>query len=103
MPEERELPLLNLFEVETDDGIKHMVGLVDAVRAGAEGVPTRSIVGRFTPGPDGSFNIETFGVNPEFVAAFTDFMNGDPSRSDEVVAQAKSIPSQWLYIVDPRD
>src|SRR4051812_38385697 len=103
MADEQELPLLNIFEVETDEGIRHVVGFVDAVRAGAEGVPTRSIVGAFQPTSEGGFDPESFGANPEFIAAFTDFMNDEPSRSEDVVAQAKTIPSQWLYIVDPRD
>jgi hypothetical protein len=101
--DERELPLLNLFEVETDEGVKHLVGFFDAVRAGAEGVPSRSIVGGFTPNEDGGFDVETFRVNPEFLAAVTDFMNDEPSRSDEVAAQARANQSDWLYIVDPRD
>src|SRR4051794_2003649 len=103
MTEESALPLLNIFEVETEEGVKHLVGFLDPVRAGAEGIATRSIVGGFTPGEDGAFNPGSFSVNPEFVAAFTDYMNGEPSRSDEIAAQARTVPSSWLYVVDPRD
>ncbi len=103
MVEQRALPLLNIFEIETDEGVKHLIGFLDPVRAGAQGITMRSVVGGFVPGPDGGFNPDTFGSNPEFIAAFTDFMNDSPSRSDEIVTQAKTIPSQWLYIVDPRD
>ena len=39
----------------------------------------------------------------EFLAAFTDFMNGEPCQSAEVVAQALTVPSDWLYILDPRN
>lgn len=103
MSEQRALSLLNIFEVETDEGMKHLIGFVDPVRAGAQGISSRSVVGDFDPGADGGFNPDSFGANPEFLAAFTDFMNDSPSRSDEIVEQAKTIPSQWLYIVDPRD
>jgi hypothetical protein len=103
MPDESDLPLLNVFEVETDEGMKHLIGFLDPVLAGAKGIATRSVVGGFVPDADGEFDARTFRANPEFLAAFTDFMNDEPSRSDEVVAQALTIPSQWLYIVDPRD
>ena len=84
--------------------MKRLIGFVDPVRAGAEGIASRSIVGGFTPERGGRVRRPlAFRVNPEFLAALTDYMNGEPSRSDEIVAQAREIPSCWLYIIDPRD
>ena len=60
------LSLLNVFEVETDEGMRTLIGYVDPVRAGAEGISTRSIVGGFIPGADGGFDLATFNANPEF-------------------------------------
>ena len=102
MPES-ELSLLNVYEVEVDGGTRHLVGFLDPVLAGSRGIDSRAMIGEFTPGPDGEFDHESFRVNPEFVAALTDYMNGAPSRTPEIIAQARSIPSDWLYVVDPRD
>lgn len=103
MTTDTQLPLLNLFDIETDAGVRRLIGFLDPVKAGAAGIPTRSIVGGFTPEGDGDFDISSFDINPEFLAALTDFMNGEPSESDEVREQAKQVPGQWLYIIDPRD
>lgn len=103
MTGDRDLPLLNLFEVETEEGRKHLIGFLDPVRAGAEGLAPRSIVGGFTPNPQGDFDPESFGLNPDFLAAFVDFMNDEPSRSDEVRGRAGQIRSGWLYVLDPRN
>src|SRR4051794_34483215 len=99
MPEEHEsLPLLNTFEVETEEGMKHLIGFLDPVLAGARGINPRSVVGGFTPDAEGEFDPATFRVNPVFLAAFTDYMNDEPSRSPEVVEQARTLRSEWLYI-----
>ena len=99
-----DLPLLNIFEVLTDDGAtRHLVGFLDPVLAGAKGIDSRAMVGEFEPGPDGVFDHSTFRVNPEFIAAVEEFMNGAPSRTPEVVAWARAIPDQFLYVVDPRN
>ena len=103
MPEIKELSLLNIFEVETDEGMKHLIAFLDPVRAGAEGIATRGVVGAFLPDSQGEFDPATFTVNPEFIAAFTDYMNQEPGRVTEIADQARAIPGQWLYLVDPRD
>ena len=102
MPDDS-LSLLNIYEVDSEDGPKHLVGFLDPVRAGAEGIDSRFMVGEFTPRPDGEFDVETFAANPEFIAAFTDYMNDAPSRAPDVVESAATITSDWLYIVDPRN
>lgn len=100
---EQELSLLNIYEVETDSGPRHLVGFLDSVLAGARGIDSRAMIGEFAPGPDGEFNLETFSVNPEFVAAFTAYMNHEAARSPEVIASAEQLRSDWLYLVDPRN
>ena len=103
MSQDTNFPLLNVFDVEIDDGVRRLIGFVDPVRAGAEGIATRRIVGGFTPDPSGTFDPNAFAANPEFLAAVTDYMNGEPSQSAEIVAQALTVPSDWLYILDPRN
>ena len=103
MDDQATLSLLNVFEVETDDGARRLIAFVDPVRAGAEGIATRGIVGEIDAEADGDFDTTNFEPNPEFLAAVVDFMNGDPSRSHEVMEQAKAIPSHWLYVIDPRN
>lgn len=96
------LPLLNVFEVEADGARRHLVCFLDTVLAGVRGIDVRSVVGEFVPGPEGGFDPGTFRVNPDFVEAFTRYMNEEAARSPEVVDQARSHPGEWLYIVDPR-
>ena len=103
MARDDDFPLLNVFDVETDEGVRRLIGFVDPVRAGAEGIANRKIVGAFTPDAEGRFDPSAFSVNAEFLAAFTDFMNDEPSRSPEVAGMALKVPSDWLYILDPRD
>jgi hypothetical protein len=99
-----DLSLLNIFEILTDEGAtRHLVGFLDPVLAGSRGLDSRSMVGEFDPGPDGVFDHTTFRPNPEFIAAVEQFMNGAPSRTPEVADQARAIPNQSLYIVDPRN
>lgn len=103
MPGDGGLSLLNVFEVETDGGVRQFLGFLDSVVAGARGIPTRRIVGECTLTPDGAFDAGRFAVNPEFVAALTDYMNAEASRSPEIVEQARAAPSQWLYVIDRRN
>ncbi len=100
---ESDLPLLNIYEVETVDGIRHLIGFLDPVLAGSIGIDSRAMIGEFTPGPDGDFDAETFEINPEFIDAFTEFMNEQTAHSPELVEGARSIPGQRLYLVDPRN
>ena len=69
------LSLLNVFQVVVDGVHHHLVCFLDPVLAGTRGIDARSIVGEFTPGPDGAFDLATFQPNPEFIAAFTQYMN----------------------------
>ncbi len=98
----RELSLLNLYEIETDGRRRHVVCLLDPVLAGAVGIDSRSVIGEFTPGPEGGFNAETFALNPAFITAFTYYMNAVAAQADEVVESAKGHRSDWLYVLDPR-
>jgi hypothetical protein len=103
MTEQDEMSLLNVFDVETDEGMRRMVGFVDPSRVSEDGIPTRSVVGAFTPMPNDEFDPETFVANPEFLAAFAEFMDLETRLSEEIVRQAEAIPGKWLYIVDPRN
>lgn len=100
---ESDLPLLNIFEVETEEGTRHLVGFQDPVLAGAVGLASHAMVGEFTPKPDGEFDAETFEPNPEFIEAVVAFMNGIPEQSPELNEGARQIPGQRLHIVDPRN
>jgi hypothetical protein len=99
---DRSLSLLNVFEVEHDGTTRHVVCFLDSVLAGARGIDSRSVIGEFTPGPGGEFDLASFRLNPEFVEAFTHYMNGEASRDPAIVAQARQHASGWLYLVDPR-
>jgi hypothetical protein len=96
------LSLLNVYEVDVDGATRHVVCFLDPVLAGAVGIDERSVVGEFTPGPDGRFDPATFRANPGFVEAFEQFMNDEASRAPEVVAQARAGAGSWLYLIDPR-
>lgn len=104
MPDES-LSLLNIYEIEDEEagGTRHLVGFLDPVRAGARGLASHAMVGEFTPGPDGEFDGDSFVPNPEFVAAVTAYMNAQAGPSPEVAAEARKVPGDWLYLVDPRD
>ncbi len=103
MSDDDALPLLTIFEVETEEGVKNFVGFVEPVRAGAEGIDDRAIVGEFEAPSPGEFDVESFEPHEGFIAAFVEYMNGDPSRSGKVIEHARTIPGKWLYIVDPRN
>jgi len=96
------LPLLNLFEVETEGRRRHVVCFLDPVRAGALGIDSRAVIGEYSPGPGGEFDLETFHLNPHFVTAFTLYMNGVTAHASEVIDAARSERSGWLYLLDPR-
>lgn len=100
---ESDLPLLNIFEVETEEGLRHFVGFQDQVLAGAIGLASHAMVGEFNPKPDGEFDAETFTPNPEFIGAVVAYMNGVPEQSPELAEGARQIPGQRLHIVDPRN
>ena len=95
--------LLNIFEIETENGTKHFVGFIDPATAEAHGIDSRCLIGDFTPLEDGEFDVHTFQVNPDFIEAFTEYMNGDPSQAEDVISHALTIPGEALYIVDPRN
>jgi hypothetical protein len=96
------LSLLNVFEVERDGAMHHLVCFLDPVLAGARGIDGRAVIGEFTPAPNGDFDHESFQVNPEFIAAFEQFMNEEAARSSELANQARNHPGGRLYIVDAR-
>src|SRR3954451_1858706 len=102
MHEANRLPLLNVFDVETDEGVRQFLAFIDPVAAGARGIATRRIVGAYSNEPDGRFHPDRFAVNPEFVAAITDYMNAEATHAPELASQAEAIPGQWLYLIDPR-
>jgi hypothetical protein len=96
------LPLLNVYEVDMDGAHRHLVCFLDPVLAGVVGISSRAVVGQFVPGPDESFDPETFELNPEFVEVFSQYMNDAAASSPEVVQEARDRPSGWLYLLDPR-
>jgi hypothetical protein len=71
-----QLPFLNVFEVEDDDGAtRHIVAFVDPVLGGSIGLRHDCIVGEFDPDPDGRFDANSLRVNPEFLFAVDRYMN----------------------------
>lgn len=99
---ENELSLLNIYEVDEEFGKRYFVCFLESVMAGAIGIPTRSIVGEFTPDADNEFDSETFERNEEFINAFVQYMNLEGVKAPELIAQAQSDPGGFLYLVDPR-
>jgi hypothetical protein len=96
------LPLLNVYEIDLEGVQAHVVCFVDPVLAGARGIDTASIIGRFQPGPEGDFQAETFELNPAFIARFVDYMNDVAGKTPQIMSEAAKQPGEWLYIVDPR-
>jgi hypothetical protein len=97
------LPLLNVFEVADDEGgTRHLLAFIEAVRAGSSGIDPRSIVGEITPNDEGGYDATSLKLNPEFIGAFTDYMNEVHAVEPGIVEQARSLPSGWVYIMDPR-
>ena len=97
------LPLLNVFEVSDDQGgTRHLLAFLEPVRAGSAGIDPRSIVGEITPTDGGGYDPRSLKLNPEFIEAFTDYMNEVQAVTPEIIAQARTLPSGWVYIIDPR-
>jgi hypothetical protein len=94
--------LLNVYEVVTEDGLRHLVCFLDPERADAEGIDPCSVVGEFTPGPGQSFDPATFLPNTVFVEAFKEYMDEEAMRSPELSRAALEHADDWLYVLDPR-
>jgi hypothetical protein len=98
------LPLLNVFEVADDrGGTRHLLAFIETARAGSNGIDSRSIVGEITPTDDGGYDPRSLKLNPEFIEAFTAYMNEIQSVTPEIAGQARKLPSGWVYIIDPRN
>ena len=93
MPDPK-LALLNTYEVHQDGVTHNLVCFLDPVLAGSRGIDPRSIIGSFTPGADGTFDLQTFRLNPEFVAAFTQYMNEAATLSPELLREAAGLPER---------
>ena len=104
MPDPREpLPLLNVFEVADDQGgTRHLLAFIEPVRAGSAGIDSRSIVGEVTPDDEGGYDPRSLRLNPEFIEAFTAYMNEVIAVEPQIVDQARDQPSGWVYVIDPR-
>jgi hypothetical protein len=97
------LGLLNIFEVDEGARKRHLVCFLEPVMAGSQGIEGRCVVGEFTPDGGGEFDVETFAVNPEFLEAFTEYMNAEAIHEPGLIAQARQQESGgWLFLVDPR-
>src|SRR4051812_26980053 len=93
---------LTLYEVEVEGITRHYVAFIDPALAGSRGLDSASLVGEFTPGPDGGFDVRTFRLNAAFVASIVRYMNEEASRLPELVAQAGEYRDGWLFLIDPR-
>jgi hypothetical protein len=96
------LSLINVFEVERNGAIQHLIGFIEPVLAGARGIDGRAILGEFTPGVDGGFDPRTFRANPQFITGFEQFMNEVAARSGELINEAMKHRGGRLNIVDGR-
>jgi hypothetical protein len=96
------LELLNVFEVDDGPKKRFLVCFLDGIRAGKVGIEGRCVVGEVAPDESGEFHPDTFTLNPEFIAAFTDYMNTEAAREPSLATQARTQPGGWLYVVDPR-
>lgn len=97
-----ELPLLNVFEVETEGVHHHLICFLDVILAGSRGIDSRSVIGQFTPRSGGAFDLESFQVNPAFIEVFVQYMNASAINFPEIIREASSRSSDWLYLLDPR-
>jgi hypothetical protein len=103
MPGNESLPLLNVFEINDDQGVTHhLLAFIEPVRAGSSGIASRSIVGEIRPTQGDGYDPSSLKLNPEFIEAFTDYMNEVQATAPEITDQAKGRPSGWVYIIDPR-
>jgi hypothetical protein len=95
---------LNVFEVHDDQGrLRHLLAFIEPVLAGSNGIDSRSIVGEITPIEEGGYDPRSLKLNPEFLEAFTQYMNDVQANTPEIAQQAETLPSGWLYIIDPRN
>jgi hypothetical protein len=97
------LPLLNVFEIADDQGkSRHLLAFIEPVRAGSSGIESRVIVGEVKPTDEGGYDPRSLRLNPEFVEAFTAYMNEVIALETQIASQAHDQPSGWVYIIDPR-
>lgn len=97
-----ELPLVNVFEVDSGGVHHHLICFLDVILAGSRGIDARSVIGQFTPTREGAFDLETFQVNPNFIEVFVQYMNEVASLAPEIIREAANRSSDWLYLLDPR-
>ncbi len=83
-------------------GRRHLLAFIEPVRAGSSGIDERAIVGEISPNDGGGYDPWSLKLNPEFIQALTDYMNEVQAIMPEIVEQARSLPSGWVYIIDPR-
>jgi hypothetical protein len=103
MPDNSPLPLLNVFEVTDDQGgLRHLLAFIEPVLAGSNGIDPRSIVGEITPNAEG-YDPRTLQLNPQFIEAFVSYMNEVQAISPAIKEEARTLPTGWLYIIDPRN
>ena len=103
MPATDPLPLLNVFEVDDNQGgARHLLAFIEPGRAGSVGIDPRAIVGEVTPIEGEGYDPKGLKLNPEFIQAFTDYMNEVQAVTPGVVARARDQPSGWLYPIDSR-
>ncbi len=100
---DRSLSLLNVFQVEVGGETRHLICFLDMVLAGARGIGERSVIGEFTPSPDGSFDPTSFRLIPDFAETLTAYLNAETGHAPEIIAQARTQPGMWLYLIDPRN
>ena len=104
MPDHSPLPLLNVFEIADDDGRpRHLLAFIEPVKAGAEGIDPRAIVGEIKPTDEGGYDPSTLQLNPQFIEAFAAYMNEIGPVTPEITDSAKVQASGWVYIIDPRN
>jgi len=94
--------LINMFEVEMGGASRHLICFIDPALAGARGIDGRAVLGEYTPGPGGEFDARSFQANPQFIAAFQQFMNEEVAQSAELANEARNNPGGRLHIVDAR-
>jgi hypothetical protein len=100
---DQDLSLLNVYEVEDEGRIRHLVGFQDGVLAGSIGLVSHAMVGEYEPEPDGTFNPDTFKLNTEFLDAAKQFLNAQAKISPELIEGATQVPGERLFLVDPRN
>jgi hypothetical protein len=94
--------LLNIFEVQVEERVRHLVCLLEPDRAQAEGIAARRIVGEFTPNASGEFDPDSFLPNGDFIRAYVEYMHQEVVRTPELMLLAQEKPGEALTLVDPR-